>query len=162
VEDFLTLWTAPSSHILPLRRFIENVVDSDLRSFFASSCFKILMTQESAPINCRKHYTEGPMLPTPKFLQDAFLQSQGEGIELSWWPWCLNTSYNRVPFFREKDWIYLTRNSRLSYLWVVHFFRCSLSWKEVIALLTTVLSNTRSRSGLKELRRGLHILKSSA
>lgn len=33
--------TAPSSHILPLRRFIENVVDSDLRSFFASSCFKV-------------------------------------------------------------------------------------------------------------------------
>lgn len=35
------LRTAPSAHILPLRRFIENVVDSDLRSFFASSCFKV-------------------------------------------------------------------------------------------------------------------------
>jgi len=81
VEDFLTLWTAPSSHILPLRRFIENVVDSDLRSFFASSCFKILMTQRSAPINCRNHYTEGSMLPTPNFLEDAFLQNKGEDRE---------------------------------------------------------------------------------
>ncbi|XP_068672051.1 FAD-dependent oxidoreductase domain-containing protein 2-like [Montipora foliosa] len=40
VEDFLTLWTAPTSHILPLRRFIETVVGGDLRSFFASTCFK--------------------------------------------------------------------------------------------------------------------------
>ena len=36
--------TAPNSHILPLRRFIENVVQSDLRSFFASTCFKVSCT----------------------------------------------------------------------------------------------------------------------
>ena len=41
---FFFFRTAPSSHILPLRRFIENVVDSDLRSFFASSCFKVSST----------------------------------------------------------------------------------------------------------------------
>ncbi|XP_020627946.1 FAD-dependent oxidoreductase domain-containing protein 2-like [Orbicella faveolata] len=76
VEDFLTLWNAPKAHILPLRRFMENVVDSDLRSFFASSCFKIIMTRKSAPIKCRRHYIEGPMLPTPKFSQDTLLQSQ--------------------------------------------------------------------------------------
>ncbi|KAJ7382594.1 FAD-dependent oxidoreductase domain-containing protein 2 [Desmophyllum pertusum] len=80
VEDFLTLWTAPSSHLLPLRRFIENVVSSDLRSFFASSCFKIMMTQKSAPVNCHNHYTEGPMLPIPKLLQDILLQSQEDGL----------------------------------------------------------------------------------
>lgn len=38
------LRTAPKAHILPLRRFMENVVDSDLRSFFASSCFKVNFT----------------------------------------------------------------------------------------------------------------------
>lgn len=73
VEDFLTQWTAPNSHILPLRRFIENVVQSDLRSFFASTCFKIMMTQKTAPINCRGHYTEGPMLPIPRHLQETLL-----------------------------------------------------------------------------------------
>ncbi|XP_022795419.1 FAD-dependent oxidoreductase domain-containing protein 2-like [Stylophora pistillata] len=78
VEDFLTQWTAPNSHMLPLRRFIENVVQSDLRSFFASTCFKIMMTQKTAPINCQGHYTEGPMLPTPKHLRDTLLQSQAE------------------------------------------------------------------------------------
>lgn len=80
VEDFLTQWTAPNSHILPLRRFIENVVQSDLRSFFASTCFKIMMTQKTAPINCQGHYTEGPMLPIPKHLQEILPQSQAEVI----------------------------------------------------------------------------------
>lgn len=37
VEDFLTDWTAPVSHILPLRRFLENCLDTDLRSFYAGS-----------------------------------------------------------------------------------------------------------------------------
>lgn len=69
VEDFLTLWTAPTSHILPLRRFIETVVGGDLRSFFASTCFKIMMTHKTAPISCRNHYTQGRMLPVPKMLQ---------------------------------------------------------------------------------------------
>ena len=35
VEDFLTDWTAPVGHILPLRRFLENCLDTDLRSFYA-------------------------------------------------------------------------------------------------------------------------------
>lgn len=37
VEDFLTDWTAPLSHILPLRRFLENCLGTDLRSFYAGS-----------------------------------------------------------------------------------------------------------------------------
>ncbi|XP_058164732.1 FAD-dependent oxidoreductase domain-containing protein 2 isoform X2 [Dasypus novemcinctus] len=37
VEDFLTDWTAPVGHILPLRRFLENCLDTDLRSFYAGS-----------------------------------------------------------------------------------------------------------------------------
>lgn len=77
VEDFLTLWTAPSSHLLPLRRFIENVVGSDLRSFFASSCFKIMMTHKTAPVNCHNHYTDGPMLPVSKVLQEILASNNG-------------------------------------------------------------------------------------
>lgn len=37
VEDFLTDWTAPLGHILPLRRFLENCLDTDLRSFYAGN-----------------------------------------------------------------------------------------------------------------------------
>lgn len=37
VEDFLTDWTAPVNHILPLRRFLENCLDTDLRSFYAGN-----------------------------------------------------------------------------------------------------------------------------
>jgi len=37
VEDFLTDWTAPNAHILPLRRFLENCLGTDLRSFFAGN-----------------------------------------------------------------------------------------------------------------------------
>jgi hypothetical protein len=32
---------APNSHIIPLRRFLENVIEKDLRNFFAQSCFKV-------------------------------------------------------------------------------------------------------------------------
>lgn len=35
VEDFLTDWTAPSAHLLPLRRFLENCLQTDLRAFYA-------------------------------------------------------------------------------------------------------------------------------
>lgn len=37
VEDFLTDWTAPIGHVLPLRRFLENCLDTDLRSFYAGN-----------------------------------------------------------------------------------------------------------------------------
>lgn len=37
VEDFLTDWTAPNAHILPLRRFLENCLSTDLRNFFAGN-----------------------------------------------------------------------------------------------------------------------------
>lgn len=37
VEDFLTDWTAPVGHVLPLRRFLENCLDTDLRSFYAGN-----------------------------------------------------------------------------------------------------------------------------
>lgn len=35
VEDFLTDWTAPSAHVLPLRRFLENCLQTDLRAFYS-------------------------------------------------------------------------------------------------------------------------------
>ncbi|XP_042201055.1 FAD-dependent oxidoreductase domain-containing protein 2 isoform X2 [Callorhinchus milii] len=58
VEDFLTDWTAANSHILPLRRFLENCLGTDLRSFFAESCFKFALTSQHVPPFCRGGYLE--------------------------------------------------------------------------------------------------------
>ncbi|KFQ75697.1 FAD-dependent oxidoreductase domain-containing protein 2, partial [Phaethon lepturus] len=56
VEDFLTDWTAPNAHILPLRRFLENCLSTDLRNFFAESCFLFAFTRQKLPPSCRQGY----------------------------------------------------------------------------------------------------------
>ncbi|XP_045728558.1 FAD-dependent oxidoreductase domain-containing protein 2 [Mirounga angustirostris] len=56
VEDFLTDWTAPVGHILPLRRFLENCLDTDLRSFYAESCFLFALTHQKLPPFCQQGY----------------------------------------------------------------------------------------------------------
>ncbi|KAF5919815.1 hypothetical protein HPG69_009804 [Diceros bicornis minor] len=56
VEDFLTDWTAPVGHILPLRRFLENCLDTDLRSFYAESCFLFALTRQKQPPFCQQGY----------------------------------------------------------------------------------------------------------
>ncbi|XP_045042844.2 FAD-dependent oxidoreductase domain-containing protein 2 [Desmodus rotundus] len=56
VEDFLTDWTAPVNHILPLRRFLENCLDTDLRSFYAESCFLFTLTRQKLPPFCQQGY----------------------------------------------------------------------------------------------------------
>lgn len=37
VEDFLTEWDGPVSHVQPLRRFLEHCVQTDLRAFSAGT-----------------------------------------------------------------------------------------------------------------------------
>ncbi|XP_066293105.1 FAD-dependent oxidoreductase domain-containing protein 2-like [Branchiostoma lanceolatum] len=65
VEDFLTSFTAPKSHILPIRRFLETSLDTDLRSFFAESCFKMALKHRSVPQECQEHYLQGQgLIPT--------------------------------------------------------------------------------------------------
>ncbi|XP_042745471.1 FAD-dependent oxidoreductase domain-containing protein 2 [Lagopus leucura] len=56
VEDFLTDWTAPNAHILPLRRFLENCLGTDLRNFFAESCFLFALTRQKLPPFCQQGY----------------------------------------------------------------------------------------------------------
>ncbi|XP_038612599.1 FAD-dependent oxidoreductase domain-containing protein 2 isoform X3 [Tachyglossus aculeatus] len=56
VEDFLTDWTAPNAHVLPLRRFLENCLDTDLRSFYAESCFLFALTRRKLPPFCQRGY----------------------------------------------------------------------------------------------------------
>lgn len=57
VEDFLTDWTAPNAHILPLRRFLENCLGTDLRNFFAGNLCTVLKWQEEEE-QCEEQGTE--------------------------------------------------------------------------------------------------------
>ena len=73
VEDFLTTWDAPTSHILPLRRFLENVIDNDLRHFFAEDCFKMAMVFEEIPTTCDEYLSKGSALTgTDELLYEAY------------------------------------------------------------------------------------------
>uniref|UniRef100_A0A670XUS6 L-amino-acid oxidase n=1 Tax=Pseudonaja textilis TaxID=8673 RepID=A0A670XUS6_PSETE len=56
VEDFLTDWTAPNAHVLPLRRFLENCLETDLRRFYAESCFLFAFTHLKLPPFCQQGY----------------------------------------------------------------------------------------------------------
>ncbi|XP_059153473.1 FAD-dependent oxidoreductase domain-containing protein 2-like [Physella acuta] len=59
VEDFLTYWNAATSHILPLRRFLDIVRDTDSRAFFSQTCFKLAMTHGNVPPHCEENYLAG-------------------------------------------------------------------------------------------------------
>ena len=59
VEDFLTTWDGPISHILPLRRFLEGILDTDFRFHFAESCLEMALTHTSLPYYCTEMYMKG-------------------------------------------------------------------------------------------------------
>lgn len=40
------------SHILPLRRFFEDILGQDLRNYFADSCFMAALTHTNLPPKC--------------------------------------------------------------------------------------------------------------
>ncbi|CAB1433418.1 unnamed protein product [Pleuronectes platessa] len=56
VEDFLAEWDSPISHIQPLRRFLEHCVQTDLRAFYAESCFRWTLTHREPPLFCQQGY----------------------------------------------------------------------------------------------------------
>ncbi|XP_023813525.1 FAD-dependent oxidoreductase domain-containing protein 2 [Oryzias latipes] len=56
VEDFLTEWDGPLSHIQPLRHFLEHCVQTDLRAFYAESCFRAALTHRKPPLFCQQGY----------------------------------------------------------------------------------------------------------
>lgn len=56
IEDFLTEWDAPISHSQPLRRFLEHCLQTDLRAFYAESCFRFSLTNRKPPLFCRQGY----------------------------------------------------------------------------------------------------------
>ncbi|XP_071965950.1 FAD-dependent oxidoreductase domain-containing protein 2-like [Antedon mediterranea] len=68
VEDFLTDFSAPQSHILPLRRFLENCMGQDIRYFFDDFCFKSALIYTEVPLMCKQYYMKGQGLPGTKSL----------------------------------------------------------------------------------------------
>ncbi|XP_032392442.1 FAD-dependent oxidoreductase domain-containing protein 2 [Etheostoma spectabile] len=58
VEDFLAEWDSPVSHIQPLRRFLEHCVQTDLRAFYAESCFRSALTHRKPPLFCQQGYLQ--------------------------------------------------------------------------------------------------------
>lgn len=72
VEDFLTSWDGWTSHILPLRRFLEEALDRDLRSYFADNCMKLALTCTDVPLSCQMDFMEGQgLVPTYSLAQLA-------------------------------------------------------------------------------------------
>ncbi|KAF4519833.1 hypothetical protein B566_EDAN006847 [Ephemera danica] len=55
LEDFLTQWTAPETHVLPLRRFLESCVGADLREFSTEACFLAELTTQQGPLGCHRY-----------------------------------------------------------------------------------------------------------
>ncbi|CAG0916793.1 unnamed protein product [Notodromas monacha] len=58
VEDFLSMWTASTVHILPIRRFLEDVLGQDMRLYFNSHCFELGLNFANVPAGC-KAYLQG-------------------------------------------------------------------------------------------------------
>uniref|UniRef100_A0A5F9CYM9 FAD-dependent oxidoreductase domain-containing protein 2 n=1 Tax=Oryctolagus cuniculus TaxID=9986 RepID=A0A5F9CYM9_RABIT len=75
VEDFLTDWTAPVGHVLPLRRFLENCLGTDLRSFYAESCFLFALTRQKLPPFCRQGYLRKQGLASTESLRRHGVES---------------------------------------------------------------------------------------
>lgn len=72
VEDFLTEWDGPVSHIQPLRRFLEHAVQTDLRAFYAESCFRFSLTHRKPPIFCQRGYLKQQgVVPDHQLWQDV-------------------------------------------------------------------------------------------
>uniref|UniRef100_A0A8D1BWH8 FAD-dependent oxidoreductase domain-containing protein 2 n=1 Tax=Sus scrofa TaxID=9823 RepID=A0A8D1BWH8_PIG len=88
VEDFLTDWTAPVGHILPLRRFLENCLDTDLRNFYAESCFLFALTRQKLPPFCQQGYlrTQG-LVGTESLRRHGVESGLLQDYAAEGWPW---------------------------------------------------------------------------
>lgn len=69
VEDFLTLWDGPKTHISPLRHFLDYITQSDLRGRFDQSCFMEAMTHDKPSPACMDQYLNGQgLVATPEMI----------------------------------------------------------------------------------------------
>lgn len=56
LEDFHTTWTSPTTHVLPLRRFLESCIKTDLRRYKSHDCFAASFIDGNAPIDCINYH----------------------------------------------------------------------------------------------------------
>ncbi|XP_059476682.1 FAD-dependent oxidoreductase domain-containing protein 2-like [Neocloeon triangulifer] len=59
LEDFLTQWTAPSTHVNPLRRFLESCVNAELKSATENACFVGELVSKGDRPTCADFRTRG-------------------------------------------------------------------------------------------------------
>ncbi|CAL1532638.1 unnamed protein product [Lymnaea stagnalis] len=59
VEDFLVVWQSTNEHIRPLRRWIESVLNRNLRHYFSDTCFEMAMTHSTVPGSCERGLLRG-------------------------------------------------------------------------------------------------------
>ncbi|XP_041473338.1 FAD-dependent oxidoreductase domain-containing protein 2-like [Lytechinus variegatus] len=71
VEDFLTDWSAPNSHILVFRRFLEKVLGTDMRYFFDHQCFQLSLTHAQLPLSCQHYWANGQGLPATQAMMES-------------------------------------------------------------------------------------------
>lgn len=61
--SFMYYRTERKGHVIPVRRFFEAVFSADLRSFFAQTCFQLILTHGSnVPLFCQQHYLQGSLV----------------------------------------------------------------------------------------------------
>lgn len=65
VEDFTTVFDAPKTHVLSLRRFFENILQRDLRQFYVEQCMAASLLSTTLPESCKLYDMRGHgMSPT--------------------------------------------------------------------------------------------------
>ncbi|XP_050391340.2 FAD-dependent oxidoreductase domain-containing protein 2 [Patella vulgata] len=74
VEDFLTMWDAPISHVLPLRRFIEDVLQLDIRHYYMEDCFRLSLLHSTVPSGCQPYLNGQGLSGTGLLIESALKQ----------------------------------------------------------------------------------------
>ncbi|KAK7087884.1 FAD-dependent oxidoreductase domain-containing protein 2-like [Littorina saxatilis] len=71
VEDFLTDWDGLKSHVTPLRRFLDQITGTDLRTRFAEPCFLEAMTFSQPSVACRDQFMQEQGLTSSPAMEEA-------------------------------------------------------------------------------------------
>lgn len=59
VEDFTTVFDAPVTHVLGLRRFFETILGKDLRQYYVEQCMAASLISSTIPESCKLYDMQG-------------------------------------------------------------------------------------------------------
>ena len=83
VEDFTTKFNAHTSHVAPLRRFVETTTRQDLRFYYGKQCMMLAMTQAVLPHSCRiSNDTSSHLLGENKLLASHLVRTPAHLLPL--------------------------------------------------------------------------------